>query len=474
MTQRLEADICVIGAGSAGLSVAAGASQLGARTVLIESGKMGGDCLNYGCVPSKALLAAAHAAQSAREAGRFGLRLPEPAVDFAAVRNHVQGVIGSIAPHDSQERFEGLGVTVIRAAASFSGPDEITAGDYTIRARRFVVATGSTPFVPPLPGLEKLPYLTNETVFDLEEQPRHLLVLGGGPIGCELAQAFRRLGSEVTIVEMAHLLPKDDPDAAAVVRNRLQAEGVRLIEGSKVIRAEAVSEGIKLALEGKGGSDSVTGSHLLIAAGRRPNVSDLNLERAGIVAGPQGITVDGGLRTSNRRVFAIGDVIGGLQFTHAAGYHAGIVIRRAMFRLPAKMNFGAIPWVTYTDPELAQTGETEASARQKGLDVAVTVSPFSGNDRARAERDTDGFVKIVSRRNGRILGATIVGAQAGELIQVWALAIARGLKLSTMAGLVAPYPTRGEAGKRAAGEFYAPRLFSARTRGLIKFLRMFG
>src|SRR5262245_17403858 len=268
MIQRLEADICVVGAGSAGLSVAAGASQLGARTVLIESGKMGGDCLNYGCVPSKALLAAGRAAQSAREAGRFGLRLPEPAVDFAAVRSHVKGVIGSIAPHDSQERFEGLGVTVIRAVASFSGPDEMAAGDYTIRARRFVVATGSTPFVPPLPGLEQLPYLTNETVFDLEEQPRHLLVLGGGPIGCELAQAFGRLGSEVTIVEMANLLPKDDPDAVAVIRNRLQAEGVRLIEGSKVIRAEAASEGIKLALDGKGGPDSVRGSHLLIAAGR--------------------------------------------------------------------------------------------------------------------------------------------------------------------------------------------------------------
>jgi pyruvate/2-oxoglutarate dehydrogenase complex dihydrolipoamide dehydrogenase (E3) component len=474
MTQRLEADICVIGAGSAGLSVAAGASQLGARTVLIESGKMGGDCLNYGCVPSKALLAAAHAAQSAREAGRFGLRLPEPVVDFAAVRDHVQGVIGSIAPHDSQERFEGLGVTVIRAPASFGGPDQLAAGDYAIHARRFVVATGSTPFVPPLPGLEKLAYLTNETVFDLEERPRHLLVLGGGPIGCELAQAFRRLGSEVTIVEMARLLPKDDPDAVAVVRSRLRAEDVRLIEGSKVRHAEAVSEGIKLLLEGKGGPDSVTGSHLLIAAGRRPNVAGLNLEGAGVAVGPQGIIVDHGLRTSNRRVFAIGDVIGGLQFTHAAGYHAGIVIRRALFRLPAKMNPGAIPWVTYTDPELAQTGETEASARQKGLDVAVTVSPFSGNDRARTERDTDGFVKVVSRRNGRILGATIVGAQAGELIQVWALAIAHGLKLNAMAGLVAPYPTRGEAGKRAAGEFYAPRLFSARTRGLIKFLQMFG
>jgi pyruvate/2-oxoglutarate dehydrogenase complex dihydrolipoamide dehydrogenase (E3) component len=328
--------------------------------------------------------------------------------------------------------------------------------------------------VPPLPGLDKLPYFTNETIFDLKQQPRHLLVIGGGPIGCELAQAFRRLGAEVTVVEMARLLPKDDPDAAAVLRDRLKAEGVRLLEETKVMHAVGAEGAITLALDGKSGPQIVTGSHLLIAAGRRANVAGLELEKAGIAAKPEGITVDAGLRTSNRRVFAIGDVIGGLQFTHAAAYHAGIVIRRALFRLPAKMNPGAIPWVTYTDPELAQAGETEASARQKGLDIAVTVSPFASNDRAQAERDSAGFVKVISTKKGRILGATIVGAQAGELIQVWCLAIARGLKLSAMAGVVAPYPTRGEAGKRAAGDFYAPALFSARTRRLIKFLLKFG
>jgi pyruvate/2-oxoglutarate dehydrogenase complex dihydrolipoamide dehydrogenase (E3) component len=474
MTEFLRADICVIGAGSAGLSVAAGASQLGARTVLIESHKMGGDCLNFGCVPSKALLAAAHAAQSARQAGGFGVKLPPPMIDFAAVNAHVQGVIAGIAPHDSQERFEGLGATVIRAAAAFTGPKEVAAGDYRIRARRFVIATGSTPFVPPLPGLDKLPYFTNETIFELTKQPRHLLVIGGGPIGCELAQAFRRLGAEVTVVEMARLLPKDDPDAAALVRDRLKAEGVRLLEDTKIMHAVGAEGAITLALDGKNGPQIVTGSHLLIAAGRRANFAGLELEKAGIASTPQGITVDAGLRTSNRRVFAIGDVIGGLQFTHAAGYHAAIVIRRALFRLPAKMKPGAIPWVTYTDPELAQAGETEASARQKGLDIAVTISPFARNDRAQTERDSDGFVKVISTKKGRILGATIVGAQAGELIQVWCLAIAQGLKLSAMAGVVVPYPTRGEAGKRAAGDFYAPKLFSDRARRLIKFLRLFG
>ena len=474
MTEILRADICVIGAGSAGLSVAAGASQLGAGTVLIESQKMGGDCLNFGCVPSKALLAAAHAAHSARQAGGFGVKLPPPMIDFAAVNAHVQGVIAAIAPHDSQERFEGLGATVIRGAAAFTGPREIAAGDYRIRARRFVIATGSTPFVPPLPGLDKLPYFTNETVFDLKKQPRHLLVIGAGPIGCELAQAFRRLGAEVTIVEMSWLLPKDDPDAAALVRDRLKAEGVRLLEDTKVMHAVGAEGAITLALDGKNGPQIVTGSHLLIAAGRRPNFAGLGLEKAGIASTAQGITVDAGLRTSNRRVFAIGDVIGGLQFTHAAGYHAGIVIRRALFRLPARMKPGAIPWVTYTDPELAQAGETEASARQKGLDITVTISPFATNDRARTERDSDGFVKVIGTKKGRVLGATIVGAQAGELIQVWCLAIAQGLKLSAMAGVVAPYPTRGEASKRAAGDFYAPRLFGERTRRLIKFLRLLG
>ena len=229
---------------------------------------MGGDCLNFGCVPSKALLAAAHAAQSARQAGRFGVDLPPPMIDFAAVSAHVQGVIAAIAPHDSQERFEGLGVTVIRSAAAFTGPKEVAAGDYRIRARRFVIATGSTPFVPPLPGLDKLPYLTNETIFDLTKQPRHLLIIGGGPIGCELAQAFRRLGADVTVVEMARLLPKDDPDAAAVVRDRLKAEGVRLLEDTKVMHAVGAEGAITLALDGKNGPQIVTGSHLLIAAGR--------------------------------------------------------------------------------------------------------------------------------------------------------------------------------------------------------------
>jgi pyruvate/2-oxoglutarate dehydrogenase complex dihydrolipoamide dehydrogenase (E3) component len=469
---RLTPDICVIGAGSAGLSVAAGAAQLGADTVLIEADKMGGDCLNYGCVPSKALLAAAHAAESIRRAQRFGIRAGEPSSDFRAVHDHVHGVIAAIAPHDSEERFTGLGVRVLRARARFAGPRELLAGDVRIGARRFVIATGSRPLVPPIPGLDRVPYLTNETIFDLTERPRHLLVLGGGPIGCELAQAFRRLGASVSIVEMATLLPKDDPELVEIVRQRLRDDGIKLYERAKVVGVEPTGDGVALLAEGAG--QRIDGSHLLIAAGRRANIADLDLAAAGVAHSANAIAVDARLRTSNRRVYAIGDAVGGLQFTHLAGYHAGIVIRNALFRWPARVDLRALPWVTYTDPELAQVGLTEAAARAAGHDVRVLQSPFAQNDRAQAERATDGLVKAIVTPRGRILGAAIVGAHAGELIHPWVLAIANNLRIGALATMIAPYPTLGEAGKRAAGNFYAPKLFNNRTRALVRLLRRFG
>ncbi len=468
---RLTPDICVIGAGSAGLSVAAGAAQLGADTVLIEAGKMGGDCLNYGCVPSKALLAAAHTAESIRRAQRFGIRAGEPSIDFKAVHDHVHGVIAAIAPHDSEERFTGLGVRVLRAKARFTGPRELVAGDVRIAARRFVIATGSRPLVPPIPGLERVPYLTNETIFDLTERPHHLLVLGGGPIGCELAQAFRRLGALVSIVEMATLLPKDDPELVDIVRQRLRGDGIVLHERTKVTGVEPAGDGVTLLTDGAG--HRVAGSHLLVAAGRRANIADLDLAAAGIAHTAGAIAVDTRLRTSNRRVYAIGDAIGGLQFTHLAGYHAGIVIRNALFRWPARADLRALPWVTYTDPELAQVGLTEAAARAAGRDVRVLHSPFAQNDRAQTERATDGLVKAVVTPRGRILGASIVGPHAGELIHPWVVAIASNLRIGALATMIAPYPTLGEAGKRAAGNFYSPKLFNNRTRALVRFLRRF-
>ena len=475
MGEIVETDICVIGAGSGGLSVAAGAVQMGARVTLIEKGRFGGDCLNFGCVPSKSLIAAAHAAQAQRAGTAFGVAPATPRVDFAAVHDHVQGVIAGIAPHDSPERFAGLGCTVIEAAARFVSPREVEAGGRTVRARRFVIATGSRPGVPPIPGLADVPYLTNETVFELKECPRRLIVIGGGPIGLEMAQSFRRLGADVTVLELFSILAKDDPEAAAVVRARLLAEGVALRESVKIARLEKRDGGVAAVIEKDGASETVAGTHVLVAAGRQPNVEGLDLEKAGIAFTKKGVTVDAGLVTTNRRVFAIGDVAGLYQFTHMAGYHAGIVIRRALFRLFwTKVDDRAVPWVTFTDPELAQVGLSEAEAAKRHGAIRVLRWPYAENDRARAERATEGFVKAVTTPKGRILGATIVGRQAGELIQPWALAIQSGLKIGAMAGYIAPYPTLGEISQRAAGSFYTPALFGERTRRIVRFLLRLG
>ena len=469
----VETDLCVIGAGSAGLAVAAGAAQMGAAVVLIEKGRMGGDCLNYGCVPSKSLIAAAKAAHAIRHAGRFGVNGHEPKIDFQSVHDHVKGVIAAIAPHDSQERFEGLGVRVIRAPARFLGPQEIEADGDRIHARRIVVATGSSPAIPPIPGLAEVPHLTNETVFDLTERPEHLIVIGGGPIGCELAQAFRRLGAAVTVLELFSILPKDDPAAVAVVRAQLRADGIDLREHVETKAVTRDGNGVAVTIKEVDVEQRINGSHVLVAAGRRANVDGLDLEAAGIEYGPKGIKVDARLRTSNRRVYAIGDVVGGLQFTHVAAHHASVVIKNALFKLPAKVDDRAVPWVTYTEPELAQVGLTEDLARERGVAVQAVRWSFQENDRAQAERETAGFAKALVDRRGRIHGATIVGERAGELIQPWVLAMASGVKIGAMAQLIAPYPTFGEASKRAAGSYYTPKLFSERTRKLVRFLMRF-
>lgn len=472
MAEELRADICIIGAGSAGLSVAAGAARLGASTVLVEQGAMGGECLNTGCVPSKALLAAAKAAHAVRSAGAFGIEAPDPAVDFGRVRQHIQGVIAAIAPHDSAERFEGLGARVIRARAHFVGSRAIAAGDVIVRARRMVIATGSRPAVPSIPGLDAVPFLTNETVFANEILPEHLLIIGGGPIGIEMAQAHRRLGSRVTVLEGGRALSKDDPELAGQMLERLAGEGIEIRQGVEIKSAEAVTSGrIRLRLAGAGEDTEIEGSHLLVAAGRRPNVEGLDLATAGVRSTDKGIVVDERMRTSAKGVYAIGDVTGAPQFTHVAGYQAGIVIRNALFRWPAKVDYRSLPWVTYTDPELAQAGLTEAAARQKhGDDVRVVRAEFADNDRARTEREVTGLVKIIARRNGRVLGASILGAHAGELIHLWVLVIGQGLKLKQVAGMIAPYPTLGEVGRRAAGEFYAPVLFGAWSKRLVQAL----
>ena len=399
---------------------------------------MGGDCLNTGCVPSKALL----------HAGAEGL-------DWAAAHDHVRAAIGTIAPHDSVERFEGLGVTVLKGFARFTGPREIEVDGTAIRARRFVVATGSRPFVPDIHGLDTLPYLTNETVFGLPERPSHLLVLGGGPIGVEMAQAHRRLGCAVTVVELGRALGREDPEAAAVVLAALRREGIEIIEQAEVTSARFADDGI--ALDTTAGE--LTGSHLLVASGRTPSVEGMGLDAAGIEVTAQGIPTDRHLRTTNRRVYAIGDVIGGHGFTHVAGYQAGIVVRSALFGLPAKARTDHLPRAIYTTPELAQAGLTEAEARAAHGDaVEVVRADVAANDRAVATAQGEGLLKVMVVR-GRPVGATLVGAGAGEQIAFWALALSSRLKMSAIAGTVLPYPTVAELSKRAAGAYFSPRLF---------------
>ncbi len=471
MSGPLAPDLCVVGAGSGGLAVAAGAAQMGADVVLIERGAMGGDCLNFGCVPSKSLLAASRVADLGRRGAALGIAYAPPRIDFAAVGDSIQRVIAAIAPNDSVERFEGLGVRVLRAEARFTDPRTVRAGNTEVRPRRFVIATGSRPSVPAIPGLDGVSYLTNETVFANRELPKHLIVIGGGPIGIEMAQAHARLGARVTLLDVGPLLPRDDPELAACLAERLSAEGVTTYPQIKIIGIGRDQNVIQVDLAD---GSRVAGSHLLVAAGRQPNIAALDLPAAKIATTAKGITVDARLRTTNRRAFAVGDVAGGPQFTHIALYHAGIVIRNALFRLPAKVDYRALPWVTYTDPELAQVGLTEAAARAADGAVRVLRWPFAENDRAHTERDTGGLVKVVIRRNGRILGASVLGAGAGDLILPWALAISQKLKIGALANLIVPYPTRGEASKRAAGCYYTPRLFSPRIRRLVRFLARFG
>ena len=472
--QVLKPDICVIGAGSGGLSVAAAAAAFGVPVVLVEKGKMGGDCLNYGCVPSKALLAAAKHASEPKRAMPFGLTLPRAEVDFAKVHTHVHGVIAAIAPNDSKERFTGLGVQVIEGVARFSDARTVVVGDkFEIKARRFVIATGASPAAPPIPGLAETPYLTNETVFDLKRCPEHLIIVGAGPIGLELAQAHRRLGAKVTVLEAAMPLAKDDPECAAIVLEHLAHEGVAIRSGVKVMRVGQADGKIQAVIETSQGDETIEGSNLLIAAGRRANVDGLDLDKAGIKYGPHGIVVGKGLKTTNRKVYAIGDVAGG-HFTHEANYHAGIVIRNALFRLPAKVSSEAVPWVTFTDPELAQAGLTEAQARERHKVIRVLRWPYHENDRAQAERSTHGHTKVITAKNGRILGATIVGANAGELITTWMLALSRGLNIRAVTEIVVPYPTLAEIGRRAAITYFSPSLSNPRVRRLINFLRRFG
>jgi len=475
MPELLKPDICVIGAGAGGLSVAAAAAAFGASVVLVEKGEMGGDCLNTGCVPSKSLIAAAKHARAIARAASFGLSAQPPEVDFGKIHKHVHDVIAAIEPNDSKERFTGLGVRVIEGSARFKNRKTVTVGaGIEIRARRFVIATGSSPSLPPIPGLATTPHLTNETVFELTERPEHLVVIGAGPVGLELAQAFHRLGAAVTVLEAAQPLAHEDPECVRAVLDQLTREGVDLRSPVEVVRVEATESKIAVVVRDAGGEQTILGSHLLVATGRRANTEELGLKEARVTANERGILVDEGLKTANKRVYAVGDVVGDLQFTHVANYHAGLVVRHALFRLPVRVDHDSIPWVTFTEPELAQVGLTEAEARKRNHKIRVLRWPYHENDRAQAERATRGHIKVVTTRRGRILGATIVGMNAGELIATWTLAISQRLNIRALAGSVVAYPTLAEVGKRAAITYFTGSLTSPLVRRIIVWLRRLG
>ena len=475
MEEVLTPDLCVIGAGSGGLSVAAAAAQFGVPVVLIEKGRMGGDCLNYGCVPSKALLAAGKRAEAVRTASNFGIDVIEAQIDHRGVHDHVHGVIAAIAPNDSIERMTGLGVRVIQASASFLDKFTVEAGRVLVRARRFVIATGSMPTIPPIPGLDEVPYFTNETIFDVSERIQHLIVLGGGPVGLELAQAHRMLGSHVTVFDTANCLAYEDPDAVAVLIKRLADTQAVMHPNTRVERVERSVQGVGVHFMENGEPVILKGTHLLVATGRKPNVKSLSLERADVTYTADGIKVNDHLKTTNRRIYAIGDVVGGPQFTHLANYHAGIVIRNALFRLKPDASAANIPRVVYTDPELAQIGMTEADARKRyRRRIRIYRWPYADNDRAQCERETEGFIKVITRPDGTILGCTIVGAEAGELIQLWVVAMAKDIKLGDITSFVLPYPTLSELSKRVAYTYYLPTLTRGWLRSIIGLLRRFG
>lgn len=454
-------NLVVVGAGTGGLVTAAGAAGLGARVALVEHHLMGGDCLNVGCVPSKALIRAARAAVAVREAGEFGVEVPHGTrVDFPKVMERLRRLRADISPHDSARRFRGLGVDVFLGEGRFSGPDTLDVAGQRLRFARAVVATGARAAAPPIPGLAEAGYLTNETLFSLTELPRRLAVIGAGPIGCEMAQCFARFGSSVVLVEtVCQVLPREDPDAAAFVAKALRRDGVEIRCGVTLRAARRDASGAKvLVLDRDGRTEELEADAILVAVGRAPNVEDLGLEAAGVVYGRHGVRVDDHLRTSNPRILAVGDVASAFKFTHAADALARIAIRNALFFGRAKASALTIPWCTYTSPELAHVGLSEKSAGERGIAIDTLPVPLEEVDRARLDGD-EGLLKVhVRRGTDKVIGATLVAPDAGNLITQLTLAIGAGLGLRTLAATIHPYPTQSEVVKRAADAYNRMRL----------------
>jgi len=465
-------DVCIIGAGSGGLSAASGLAQLGLDVTLIERGEMGGDCLNFGCVPSKALISVADQAHLMSNPPFSAITCHPPHIDFADVKAHLESSIEKIAPHDSQQRFEGLGVRVVRAEATFISPHEVRAGGDTYKATYYIIACGARPRAPLIPGLAMSEILTNESLLALKKRPEHLAIIGGGPIGMEMAQAHRRLGCEVTVIEQDKILPREDRENVSILRGALIREGISIYESSTVKSAEHNGAHVTLTISSEGDIREITCSHIMAATGRTPNTDNLNLSRAEVAFDNNGIITDRRMRTSQSHIFAIGDITQQPRFTHSASAQAGIVLQNIAFRIPAKFNAGLLPRVTYTRPEVAHIGMTEDEARSKyNDDYEVTSAAFSENDRAVVSRQTKGQVRVICRKNGQILGVGIIGPNAGELISLWTLAVAKGIKLKDIAGMVMPYPTLSEVSKRAASAFYTPKLFSPIVKKIVQILK---
>ncbi|MEW6719368.1 MAG: FAD-dependent oxidoreductase [Thermodesulfobacteriota bacterium] len=469
-------DIGILGGGAAGLTAAAGAAQFGAKTILIEKApRLGGDCLHFGCVPSKTLIRSAEVWSLARRAEEFGLpALALPPVDLAAVMARVRSVIETIQEHDSPERFRGLGATVRFGEPRFEDGHAVSVDGERVTAKSWIVATGSRPAVPPVDGLAEVPYWTNETVFSRTELPGRLLVLGGGPVGVEMAQAFARLGSKVVLVEpREQLLTAEDADMSEILRVRIEAEGVEVLSGTRALKAESAGSTVRLRVapaEGEGEPRTIEGDALLVAAGRVPNTEGLNLQAAGVPFFPRGIPTDPRMRTWARHIYACGDVNGVFPFTHVAAYEAGIALSNAVLNLPRKADYSKVPWCTYTDPEIASIGYNEKRAAAGGVDYRVLTGRFRENDRALAEGEAEGMIKVLITPKGRLLGCQIAGHHAGELIHEWVAAVAGGAKLSALAGAVHAYPTLAEISKKAAGSHFAPKLFGDRMRKILRLL----
>lgn len=469
---KYDYDIAILGGGASGLTVAAGSAQAGAKTLLIEKeGRLGGDCLYYGCVPSKTLIKTAQVAFLMKNTQKYGLpEISFPSVDYKKVVERIQDVIGIIQKHDSVERFCNLGAKVEFGEAEFMDEHSVRLKGKIYSSRTWVIATGSSPAIPPVKGLESTRYLTNKDMFSLESLPRSIIILGGGPIGIEFAQAFSRLGSKVSVVErLKSILSADDEDLTDILRQKLEDEGVDFYLGSVVVSVSNTENGCKVVYQKGNETKSLEAQELLVATGRKANLAGLGIEKIGVEREKNGLKLDSRLRTTQKNIYGAGDVTGTFQFTHAAGYEGGVVVSNAIFHLPRKINYTYMPWVTYTDPEIANIGMNENTAKKAGIHYTVWTEEFRNNDRSLAESETTGKIKMLLNEDEKPIGVQILGPQAGELLCEWVALLNGKVKLSSLASSTHPYPTLGEINKRVAGAYLGPKIFSEKVRKGLKF-----